>query len=71
MRPRTDDDVLTGHFANVVAGPEEGRYVVLGATLTRADDGYPGTVLVRTRDDRDEFLVVNYADLRPASPGGR
>lgn len=71
MRPRTDDDVLTGAFARVVDGPEAGRYVVVQQTVTTNPDGYPETVQVKTRDDRDELLVVNYADLRPASPGGR
>jgi uncharacterized protein YbdZ (MbtH family) len=71
-RGRTDDDVLTGTFCNVIAGEHQGRYGVLTGTVTVAlTDGWPATVTVRTRDDRDEYITVNYADIRPAQPGGR
>jgi len=69
--PRSDDDALTDLFANIVSGEYAPRYVVVGRTLERDDDGYPKTVEVRTRDDRDEMLVVDYADLRPAAAGQR
>jgi len=40
-------------------------------TATITLDGWPATVIVRTRDDRDENITVDYADIRPALPGGR
>lgn len=68
---RDDTDAIVGQFADVVDGPYAGRYVVYQRTLTSGDDGYPLTVLVKTRDARDEQLVVDYAHLRPAETGGR
>ncbi|HTA98665.1 MAG TPA: hypothetical protein VK730_13615 [Solirubrobacteraceae bacterium] len=70
-RGRTDDDVLTGTFCRVIAGEHQGRYGVFTNTATITLDGWPATVIVRTRDDRDENLTVNYADIRPAAAGGR
>src|SRR5215831_18355363 len=64
--PRDDQDALTGRFAKVVAGDYEGKTVVVGPTITRDADGFPVTVSARTRDDRDEDIIVDYADLRPA-----
>jgi|SRR5215831_11129474 len=69
--PRSDDDALTGHFANIVSGEFAPRYVVVGDTLARDADGFPTKVRVKTRDDRDELLEVDYADLRPAPAGQR
>lgn len=71
MRRRTDDDVLTGGFATLIRGPYQGRTVVLQQTVTRGPDGYPDQVIVKTRDDRDEPLLVHYENLRPATAGGR
>ena len=68
---RTDDDALTNRFATIIAGEHAGRYVVVGSSLEMGSDGYPLRVLVRTRDDRDEVLTVDYADLRPTATGGR
>lgn len=70
-RRRTDDDVLTGEWADVVGGPEAGRRVAFQRTVTVGEGGYPDQVVVRSRDDRDELLTVNYSDLRPATTGGR
>jgi hypothetical protein len=71
-RPRTDNDVLSGSFCRVINGEHQGRYGVFVRTATVfVNDGWPATVTVRTRDDRDEYLLVNYADIRPAQPGGR
>lgn len=70
-QPRTDDDAILNQFVTIVEGPYAGRYAVYQQTLTSGEDGYPETVLVRTRDDRDESLVVDYSHLRPAAPGGR
>jgi hypothetical protein len=68
---RDDDDVLTNSFAMIVSGEHAGRYVVVGSTSERGKDGWPTKVLVRTRDARDELLVVAYEDLRPAPSGRR
>ena len=68
---RDDQDALTGHFAKVIAGEYEGRIVVVGPTIARNKDGFPKTVTARTRDSRDEDIVVDYVDLRPAESGGR
>ena len=70
-RPRTDNDVLSGRFCRVINGEHQGRYGVFVQTATVFLDGWPATVTVRTRDDRDEYILVNYADIRPAQPGGR
>ncbi len=69
--PRDDDDVRVGGFATITDGEFAGRYVVYQRTVTSGADGYPDTVLVKTRDDRDEPLIVDYASLRPAPAGGR
>jgi hypothetical protein len=70
-RKRSDDDVLSGHFCDVVAGPYEGRYGVLESTGTLETDGYPSEVVVATRDAEAENILVNYADIRPAESGRR
>lgn len=70
--PRTDDDVLSGCFCRVIRGEHQGRYgVLIGAVTVNVGDGWPAVVTVRTRDDRDEYIEVNYDDIRPAQPGGR
>jgi hypothetical protein len=69
--PRSDQDALTGLFANIVSGEFAPRYVVVGQTVERDDDGYPKVVEVKTRDSRDELLIVEYKDLRPATTGHR
>lgn len=71
MRARTDEDVLTGHFCEVVKGPHEGRYGVYQQTVSSGSDGFPESVSIRTRDANDEFIQVAYGDIRPAEAGGR
>lgn len=71
MRPRDDDDVLTGSFADVVDGEHKGRYGVYTQTASTGEDGYPVTVVFRTRDDQDEVLIVRYEHLRPSQAGRR
>jgi hypothetical protein len=71
-RGRDDNDVLTGGWCTVIAGEHQGRYGVYTATATvLLADGWPATVTVRTRDARDEDIIVNYADIRPSQAGGR
>lgn len=70
-RGRDDNDVLSGNFCRVVAGEHQGRYGVFVTTNTLCLDGWPATVTIKTRDDRDELIVVSYGDIRPAQPGGR
>jgi hypothetical protein len=69
---RSDDDALVGQFAKVVSGKHQGRYGVFD-TVAEFDkqDGYPKTVILVTRDEHAERIVVNYSDLRPSLAGGR
>jgi hypothetical protein len=62
-----------GFFAQAVSGPYTGRYGVLQSLgdVEDGDDGYPKTAVLRTRDDADENLIVNYNDLRPTTAGRR
>jgi hypothetical protein len=71
QRPREDGDALTGQFAMITEGDLVGTHVVVGSATERDKDGFPKKVIVRTRDDRDEVLVVDYASLRPVGSGGR
>ena len=71
QRRRDDNDALTGHFATIVNGDLTGTRVVVGSATEYDEEGFPTKVYARTRDDRDEVIVVDYADLRPASSGGR
>ena len=66
-RGRTDNDVLTGKFAQVIAGPSQGRHGVYTSTAEMGADGYPAIVILRTRDDRDENIRVRYQDIRPVA----
>lgn len=66
-QPLSDDEARPGHFALVVDGEHKGRYGTIVGTYTER----PDVVTFRTRDDRDEFLVVNYDDLRPDTAGKR
>lgn len=69
---RSDGDVLHGHFCRVIAGEHEGRYGVLEQTASFDEKTQrPLTVIVRTRDEHDERIVVSYSNLTPAEPGGR
>lgn len=69
---RSDNDALAGHFAKVVSGKHQGRYGVFDTVAEYNDqDGYPKRVILVTRDEHAERLVVNYSDLRPAEAGFR
>jgi hypothetical protein len=70
-RKRDDNDVLSGHFCDVVDGPYAGRYGVLESTGTLGIDGYPDEVVVLTRDADAENILVSYADIRPSASGRR
>lgn len=70
-RKRDDNDVLSGHFCEVVEGEHEGRYGVLESTGTLGIDGYPDEVVVATRDADSENILVPYAAIRPAESGRR
>jgi hypothetical protein len=62
---------LTGKFCRAVSGEHAGRYGVYLQTSSVTKDGSPDDVIVRTRDEHDELLVVKYADLVHAEAGGR
>lgn len=65
-------DPLQGGFVSVTGGEYAGRYGVY------EDNGQvdpetlrPVTIIVKTRDDRHERIVVNYDDCERAQAGGR
>ncbi len=60
-----DETTTIGNFLEVVSGPHAGRY---GIYLS---DGDPGQIVVRTRDDNDDNLLVNLTDTRPTRAGRR
>jgi hypothetical protein len=70
MQPDTarlnDDDVPIGGFCKVIAGPYKGRYGV----YTTVGEHW-ATAIVRTRDDLDENITVQYDHIRPDTPGKR
>lgn len=69
---RSGADALFGHFVDIVAGEHEGRRGHYFADVSHGSDGYPDRVLVRSRDERNEILEADYADVRPTSyTGGR
>lgn len=67
----TDSGVFEGHFAVVGDGDHEGRYGVFEEVATADDDGYPVTVVLRTRDANAERIVVPYGSLKGAPAGRR
>jgi hypothetical protein len=69
---RDDSDPIQGHFVDVIAGEHEGRYGTFEEVATAdPETGVPSTIVVRTRDDQHERLVVEYEDAVPARAGGR
>lgn len=70
---RSDDDAMLGSWVDIVAGEHQGRFGHYYDTAsTDAATGYPGEVLVRTRDARNEILQVLYSQVRPSErTGGR
>lgn len=67
---RSDDDALQGGFAKVVSGPHAGKHGTFDEVVTHGYDGYPETVVLRTRDGNVP-LIVHYPDLRPDTSGRR
>jgi hypothetical protein len=65
---RSQNDVLMGHFAKVTGGEHAGRVCVTEQVVSYGSDGFPDKVQVVTRDDANERLVVDYADLAPTKP---
>jgi hypothetical protein len=64
----TDDDVPLGGFCKVISGPYKGRY---GVYQTVGEESEKRTAVVRTRDDLDENITVDYEHIRPDTPGKR
>lgn len=63
-RTYADHEPRPGFFCKVVGGLHRGRYGVLTAI--------EGTkAIVRTRDDRNQDITVNYSDVRPDVAGRR
>lgn len=67
----SEDQAGIGRFGRVTKGEHAGRYGVLEQAAGIDKDGFPTTVIFRTRDDNSERLVVNYDDIEPALAGGR
>src|ERR1035437_4268528 len=69
---RNANDGLEGHFVDVVDGEHKGRFGAFTEVAEREKDGYPKTILVRTRDEFNELLTVAYEHVRHSqSHGGR
>lgn len=68
---RDDADARVGHFVQAVDGKHKGLYGVLDSIVTVGADGFPSTVIVTTRDDEAQRVIVDYADLVPAEAGER
>lgn len=69
---RSGDDALFGHFVDVIAGDHAGRRGHYFEDVSHGTDGYPLRVLVRSRDEHNEMLEVDYKDVRPTDyMGGR
>lgn len=70
---RDDNDVLLGHWCDVVSGDYAGRRGQYRDDAEHdPETGYPSKVIVRTRDAENELIVVNYSDIRPTTyTGGR
>lgn len=62
---------LQGHFVKVTSGEHAGRYGVFDAVASVTDRGLPETIIVITRDDRNERLVVGYDECERAEAGLR
>lgn len=69
-RVYADHQPRLGTFVRVVSGPHKGRYGVFHS-VGEEHAGWPTTAVVRTRDDEDEQLVLDYGDLRPSEAGHR
>lgn len=69
---RNADDGLEGGFVKIINGEHEGRVGAYVQTLEHAADGWPEKILVRSRDEHNEPLVVAYSDVAATDyKGGR
>lgn len=67
---RRDVDGIAGQFVDVVDGEHRGRFGHYVNTVSRDEDGVPETILIRTRDARNELLEVAYSEVRPSERAG-
>jgi hypothetical protein len=67
---RSGEDAILGTWVDVVSGEHQGRFGAYEDTSTWGDDGYPDEVLIRSRDSRNELLLVKYSDVRPSERNG-
>jgi hypothetical protein len=65
LSTQADDQVSPNSFAEAVSGPHEGRYGSVEGLNNEGD------VILRTRDDLSERILVAPEDLRPAQAGRR
>ena len=68
---RSDEDARVGQFAKVVSGKHQGRYGVFDHVSEYKTNGYPKKIVIFTRDEHNEPIVVDYKDARPAEAGFR
>lgn len=72
LNRRSDNDPILGSWVDVVSGPHQGRRGHYCDDIGFGQDGYPETVLVRSRDADNLLLPVAYSDIRPSAyTGGR
>jgi hypothetical protein len=69
--PSQDDRPQKGCFAEVVSGPHEGRYGVYVADDWVEGQDFPEHITIRTRDENEDHIIVNFRDARPSEPGRR
>lgn len=70
-RHYADHEAREGHFASVVEGPHSGCYGYVASIGDVEENGRPRTAVLKTRDDLDESLLVQYDHLRPDVAGRR
>jgi hypothetical protein len=63
---RSDNDALYGGWCKIVSGTYSGRAGAYVDALAYSAN-YPSTILVQTRDAKNELITVNYSDARPAT----
>ena len=70
---RSDDDALEGHFCVIVDGEHAGRVGSFEKVSKYGPDGYPESIIFRSRDADDLYLTVPYESVRRAGDykGGR
>jgi hypothetical protein len=65
LHTQADDMASMGQFVEVTKGPHKGRYGVV------IEDAAGENVVIRTRDESSDRLLVPYEALRPAEAGKR